>query len=74
MTLELNWKDHEDRIRRVLRIINAENSFELCNGLPFDDIVIFACQCMWHLKDWIANDPSFGAKDLNSLMEEIHQE
>lgn len=74
MTPELNWKDHEDRIRRLLSIINAENSFELCHGLLFDDIVIFACQSIWHLKDWIVNDPSFEAKDINKLTEEIHQE
>ena len=32
---------------------------------------MFACQSMWHMKDWILNDPDFGARDNNALKSDI---
>jgi hypothetical protein len=29
---------------------------------------------MWHLKDWVLNDPEFGAKDKEALKRDIHAE
>ena len=55
-----------------MKILEADDLFESVGGLLPIDVVIFACQSMWHLKDWIINDPSFGAKDNEKLKEEIH--
>lgn len=55
-------------------IIDSDNPYDYIGKLQFYDILIFACQCMWHLKDWILNDPEFGEKDTKALYEEIHSE
>lgn len=55
-------------------IINADDPYTLIGHLHFEDIIIFTCQCMWHLKDWILNDSEFGAKSLADMKAEIHNE
>ena len=44
----------------------------VCGGLEAIDVVLFACQSMWHLKDWIRNDSNFGAKDIKELEKDVH--
>ena len=53
-------------------IVEADNPHELASGFLSIDVIIFACQSMWHLKDWILNDSDFGAKDKDALKEDIH--
>ena len=55
-----------------MRIIEANDPTELISSLSFYDCIIFTCQCMWHLKDWVLNDEKFGAKDNASLEKDIH--
>lgn len=72
--MSLCWQDQEARIDRLLRIVNAEDGFALAPGLEFQDIVLFACQNLWHLKDWIQSDPEFRAHDIVQLSRDIHTE
>ncbi len=70
--MEKSYKDQVERIDRLMKILEADDLFESVGGLVPIDVVIFTCQSMWHLKDWILNDPSFGAKDNKKFKEEIH--
>ena len=53
-------------------IVEADNPHELATGLLTIDVMMFACQSMWHLKDWILNDSNFGAKDKNAQKDDIY--
>lgn len=44
----------------------------ICGGLEAIDVVVFACQSMWHLKDWICNDSNFGSRDIKELEQDVH--
>lgn len=55
-----------------MKIIRAPDPYRLNGAIYFYDIVIFTCQSMWHLKDWILNDKEFDPKDSLLLREEIH--
>ncbi|MHB1897404.1 MAG: hypothetical protein ACYCOY_12265 [Metallibacterium sp.] len=55
-----------------MKIIEADDPYKILSGLLFYDVLIFTCQSMWHLKDWILNDPRFGAKDIAVVKAEIH--
>jgi len=68
------FHEHLSLIDRVMKIIMADNPIPLLGGLLYVDMVIFACQCIWHLKDWIENDPNFGAKNAKALDDDIHSE
>lgn len=70
--MEKFHQEQLQRIDRLLRIIESDNPYGIASGLSFYDLVIFACQSIWHLKDWVLNDPHFGAKDLAALKVEIH--
>jgi hypothetical protein len=70
--VEKLFQEQVQRIDRLLRIIESDNPCESVSGISFYDLVIFACQSMWHLKDWILNDPNFSAKDLGAVRVEIH--
>src|SRR4029079_16322548 len=70
--MEKFHQEQLERIDRLLRIIESDNPYEMVSGLSFYDLVIFACQSIWHLKDWVLNDPHFGAKDHAALKVEIH--
>lgn len=70
--MEKLYQDQVQRIDRLLRIIESDDPYRMASGLSFYDLVIFACQSMWHLKDWILNDPHFGARDPVALKAEIH--
>lgn len=71
---ETCYLDQLARIDRLMHIIASKDPHSLCGCLPYHDIVIFTCQCMWHLKDWLLNDPEFGAKDSRALKRDIHSE
>lgn len=68
-----SFHGHLHLIDRVMKIM-ADNPNPLLGGLLYEDMLMFACQCMWHLKDWILNDPNFGAKDAKELANGIHSE
>lgn len=70
--MENNFQDQLDRIDRLMEIVNEKNPYQKLSGLLFYDIIVFACQSMWHMKDWIINDPQFGVKDIDALKREIH--
>ena len=70
--MKQSYKDQVERIDRLMEIVEANNQYKLVGGLQAIDMIIFACQSMWHLKDWILKDPHFGAKDIEKLKEEIH--
>ena len=72
--MEKYYQDQLERIDRLLEIINAKDPYSFIGQLQFEDIVIFTCQCIWHLKDWILNDVGFGAKDYNLLNKDIHSD
>ncbi|MDD3603650.1 MAG: hypothetical protein PHD86_00490 [Kiritimatiellae bacterium] len=64
--------EQEDRIRRLMTIIDAPDSVSASDPLEFYDVVIFACQNIWHLKDWVLNDDGFDAHDIQQLKDDIH--
>ena len=70
--METSYKQQVERIDRLMKIVEADNPHELAVGLLTIDVIMFACQSMWHLKDWILRDPDFGAKDNEELKKEIH--
>lgn len=54
-----------------MRIVESDIPHEWAIGLLPVDVTIFTCQSMWHMKDWILNDPDFGARDKNALKADI---
>ena len=56
-----------------MTIVEDDNPHTRASGLEAIDIIVFACQSMWHLKDWILNDANFGAKDREELVKDIHE-
>ena len=70
--MEKFFQEHIARIDRLMKIIEADNPYKMKGDLSFEDIIIFTCQSMWHLKDWILNDQHFGAEDIVALNQEIH--
>jgi hypothetical protein len=70
--MEKYFQEQVERIDRLMKIVEANDPYTLMNGLLFYDVIVFTCQSMWHLKDWILNDPNFRAADHDALMKEIH--
>ena len=70
--MENSFTQQGQRIDRLMRIVEADTPRDLAPGLLAVDVIMFACQSMWHLKDWIRNDPEFGAADNGKLNAEIH--
>lgn len=69
------WQEQLDRIDRLMEIMRADDQTSLLGGaLRFYDIVVFSLQSIWHLKDWILNDPEFHPKDSSKLKSDIHGE
>ena len=60
-----------ERIDRLMRIVEANIPHDLATGLLTVDVIMFACQSIWHLKDWILNDPDFGATDKEKLKQKF---
>lgn len=69
--MESRFEEQVDRIERLMRIINAKDSTELQGALTFYDVVIFTCQAVWHLRDWILHDTEFGAADGAALRNDV---
>lgn len=69
--MENRFEEQVQRIERLLRIVDAKDSLELRGALTFYDVIIFACQSMWHLRDWILHDHEFGAADGEALKQDI---
>ncbi len=71
--MERYFQEQEQRIDRLMRLVRAEDFPAAVNcALTFYDVVILTCQAIWHLKDWVLNDPNFGAADRADLSREIH--
>ena len=70
--MEKFFQEQVERIDRLMKIVEASDPYKVMNGLLFCDVLVFTCQSMWHLKDWILNDPNFGAADHAALSQEIH--
>ena len=62
-----SYRQQVERIDRPMTIVEADNPHEIALGLLTIDVIMFTCQSMWHLKDWILNDSDFGAKDNKEL-------
>jgi hypothetical protein len=71
--MEMFWQEQLYRIDRLLITVNLDDPpYGNASNITFFDIVIFTCQNMWHLKDWILNDINFRTKDKKLLLEDIH--
>lgn len=71
--MDSSYRDQLDRIDRLMTVVESDNPRAWVSGLDGLDMVVFACQSMWHLKDWIFNDARFGAADRKELNGDIHQ-
>lgn len=66
------FQEQVARVDRLLKIVTAQDQqIDLGNALAFDDVLMFACQGMWHIRDWVLNDPYFAAKDRKAVIREI---
>jgi hypothetical protein len=70
--MEKFYQEQVERIDRLMKVVEANDPYKVISGLSFYDIIVFTCQSMWHLKDWILNDPHFGASDQAELSKDIH--
>jgi hypothetical protein len=71
--MEKCFQDQLERIDRLMKIILSDDQDSLLGAaLTFEDAIFFTCQSMWHLKDWILNDPNFQAKNIEKLKADIH--
>src|ERR1700752_277864 len=70
--MEKFYQEQVERIDRLMKIVEASDPYKVMSGLSFYDVIVFTCQSMWHLKDWILNDPHFGASDQAALSKDIH--
>ncbi len=68
------FQEQLQRVDRLMEIIVALDPAPLIGRLQYEDVLVFAFQSMWHLKDWILNDAFFGAADAGLLSREIHSE
>ena len=70
--MEHSFREQLERVDRLMTIVEADNPYKLATGLLTIDVIMFGCQSMWHLKDWILNDADFGAKDKDALKKDIY--
>jgi hypothetical protein len=70
--MEKFYQEQVERIDRLMKVVEANDPYKVISGLSFYDIIVFTCQSMWHLNDWILNDPHFGASDQAELSKDIH--
>jgi hypothetical protein len=61
-----------ERVDRLLAIVNSTNPYPHIGDVEFDDLLQFAIQSMWHVKDWILNDQSLSELTKRSVSDEIH--
>ncbi|WP_158756201.1 hypothetical protein [Dyella sp. S184] len=66
------FQEQVARVDRLLDLVNAKDQEAALGGiLAFQDVLVFACQGMWHIRDWVLNDPYFAARDKAALRREI---
>lgn len=53
-----DYRKQIERVDRLLAIVNSTNPYPHIGDVEFEDILHFSIQSMWHVKDWILNDPS----------------
>ncbi len=71
--VEKYFQNQLERIDRLMKIIRSDDQQSLLgSALTFEDAIIFTCQSIWHLKDWVLNDVNFQAKDTAKLKADIH--
>ena len=70
--MEKCYQEQVERIDRLMKIVEASDPYKVMSGLSFYDVIVFTCQSMWHLKDWILNGSHFGASDQAALSKDIH--
>ena len=70
--MEHSFREQLERVDRLMMIVEADDPHKWASGLLTIDVIMLACQSMWHLKDWILNDHDFGARDKKALEDEIH--
>ena len=51
--MEKFYQEQVERIDRLMKIVEASDPYKVISGLSFYDVIVFTCQSMWHLKDWI---------------------
>lgn len=68
---ERSHHEQWERGERLLQLVLARDQTAACPGLRHYDLVVLCMQSMWNLKDWVLNDPDFGAKSLLELKKEI---
>lgn len=61
-----------ERVDRLLAIVNSTNPYPRMGDVEFDDLLQFAIQSMWHVKDWILNDASLSEQVRKSVNVDIH--
>ena len=66
------FQEQWERIERLIKLTQALDHQAACPGLTYYDLVVLSCQAMWSFKDWVLNDPDFGAADISALKEDIH--
>ena len=66
------YTEQIERVDRLLAIVNSTNPYPGIGDVEFDDLLQFAIQSMWHVKDWILNDPSLSEQIKKSVNEDIH--
>lgn len=59
-------------MRMLYRILSSDDPSKLCWSISYYELSILCFQAIWSLKDWVLNDPSFGAMDHKKLKDEIH--
>lgn len=69
--LEHSHHEQWERVERLLQLVLAKDQTAACLGLRQCDLAVRCIQSMWSLKDWILNDPHFGAKNLSESKKEI---
>ena len=66
------YRTQIERVDRLLAIINSTNPYPEIGDVEFDDLLQFAIQSMWHVKDWILNDPSLSDKAKKPVNDDVH--
>lgn len=70
---EQSYREQWDRVERLIALAQAQDETEAFLRLDYYDVLIITFQALWNLKDWILNDPSFGAKDPTALRRDIFE-
>lgn len=70
--MQPHYREQLARVDRLLDIVLAPDQTAGAGNLDFEDVLYFACQSIWHLKDWIMADESFHALDKRRLLDDIH--